>query len=146
MISILLATTFILSAQPVDTAKIKPSYQEVNDFVEDNESCLKCHGELKYTIADPEQGRVMTERMCPDRIIDRNAYYTGVHKAFACSDCHSYGFEEFPHSVETRLEEMMLCMDCHGYDETFAKYHFESIETEYEESIHNMEEFSCWKC
>jgi hypothetical protein len=144
--SLFLASALALGAQPADTAKIKSSFHEVNDYVDNNESCLRCHGELKYTITDPEQGRVMTEHMCPDRIIDRDAYYSGVHKAFACSDCHSYGFEEFPHSVETRMEEMMLCLDCHGYDESYAQYHFEDIEMEFEESIHNMDEFTCWKC
>ena len=144
--SLLLAVALTLTAQPADTSKIKPSFYEVNDYVDDNENCLKCHGELKYTIEDPEMGRVLTAHMCPDRIIDRNAYYTGVHKAFACSDCHNYGFEEFPHSVEARLEEMLMCMDCHGYDETFAQYHFEDIEVEFGESIHNIDEFTCWKC
>jgi len=135
-----------LHAQPADSTKLKPSYFEVNPYVEDNENCLKCHGELKYTLEDPTLGRTMTEYMCPDRIIDREAFYTGVHKTFACADCHNYGFEEFPHSVEARLEEMLLCMDCHGYDESFAQYHFEDIEMEFSESIHNMEEFTCWKC
>lgn len=143
---ILLAGMVSLGAQPVDTMKIKSSYYEVNDYVDENESCLKCHGELKYTLEDTLMGRTMTEHMCPDRIIDREAFYTGVHKAFACSDCHSYDFELFPHPVEARLEEMFLCMDCHGYDETYAQYHFEDIEVEFSESIHNMDEFTCWKC
>ena len=42
----------------------------------------RCHGELKYTIEDAQLGRTMTEYMCPDRIIDRSAFYSGVHKAF----------------------------------------------------------------
>ena len=123
---ILLAASITLKAQP-DTTKLKASYFEVNDFVEDNESCLRCHGELKYTIEDPQLERTMTEHMCSERIIDRDAFYSGVHKAFACSDCHNYGFEEFPHSLEARFEEMLMCMDCHGYDESFAQYHFERI-------------------
>ncbi len=141
-----LFATLGLYAQPSDSTKLKSSYFEVNPYVEDNENCLKCHGELKYTLEDPTLGRTMTEHMCPDRIIDRDAFYTGVHKSFACADCHNYGFEEFPHSVEARLEEMLLCMDCHGYDESFAQYHFEDIEVEFSESIHNIEEFTCWKC
>lgn len=144
---IILATgACTLSAQPPDTIKLKPVFYEVNDYVDDNEACLRCHGELKYTIEDPQLGRIMTEYMCPDRIIDRSAFYSGVHKAFSCADCHNYGFETFPHSVEARLEPMLLCMDCHGYDETFAQYHFEDIEAEFSESIHNIDEFTCWKC
>ena len=143
---IMLFGAFALHAQPADTTKLKPSFYEVNDYVDDNESCLKCHGEQKFTLEDTLTGRKITEHMYPDRIIDRDAFYTGVHKAFACADCHSYDFEVFPHSMEARLEEMLLCLDCHGYDETFAQYHFESIEMEFTESIHNMEEFTCWKC
>ena len=145
-LTLLFTLAIPLLAEDGDSIKLKPTYFEVNDYVEDNEGCLKCHGELKYTIEDPQIGRVMTESMCPDRILDRDAYYSGVHKSFACLDCHNYGFEEFPHSVEARLEEMLMCMDCHGYDESFAQYHFEDIEMEFGESIHNMDEFTCWKC
>ena len=144
--TILLAVAISLSAQPSDTLKIKPSFYEVNDYVDENENCLRCHGELKYTIEDPELGKSMTVQMSTFNIIDREAYYSGVHKSFACGDCHNYGFEEFPHSIEARMEDMLLCMDCHGYDESFAQYHFEDIEMEFAESIHNMNEFTCWKC
>lgn len=143
---LLLAAASTLMAQPDDTLKLKPSYFEVNDFVEDNEACLRCHGEMKFIIEDPGSGRSTHERMYPDRIIDREAYYTSVHKTFSCTDCHSYDFNTFPHNVETRVEEQFLCMDCHGYDETFTQYHFEVIETEFQESIHNIDEFTCWKC
>lgn len=144
--AIFLAVTLSLSGQPSDTLKIKPSFYEVNDYVDDNETCLRCHGELKYTIEDPATGKVKTQHMGPDRILDRDAFYSGVHKSFGCSDCHNYGFEEFPHSIEARMEDMLMCMDCHGYDESFAQYHFEGIEEEFSESIHNMDEFTCWKC
>jgi len=135
-----------IQAQEQDTSRLKAGYYEVSPYVEDNERCLICHGESKYTLEDPELGRVVTEYMCPDRIIHRDQFYSGVHKAFACLDCHPYEFETFPHSLEARLTEMLMCMDCHGYDESYAQYHFEDIETEFQESIHNMDEFTCWKC
>jgi hypothetical protein len=144
--ALLLAAANLLCAQPEDTLKLKPSYFEVNDYVEDNEACLKCHGETKFIIEDPNTGRSTHELMYTERAIDRDAFYSSVHRAFSCNDCHSYDYNVFPHSIETRVEEQMLCMDCHGYDETFAKYHFESIEIEFQESIHNIEEFTCWKC
>jgi hypothetical protein len=143
---IILTAAYTLVAQTEDTAKLKASYYEVNPYVDDNEKCLVCHGEPKYTLEDTVLGKVITEFMCPDRIIHRDAFYSGVHKAFSCLDCHPYEFETFPHSVEARLTEMLLCMDCHGYDESFAQYHFEEIEVEFSESIHNMPEFTCWKC
>jgi len=144
--ALLMAAASTLCAQPEDTLKLKPSYFEVNDFVEDNEACLKCHGEVKFVIEDPTSGRSTHELMYSERAIDRDAFYSSVHNAFSCNDCHSYDYSVFPHSIETRVEEQMLCLDCHGYDETFAKYHFEDIEAEFQESIHNMEEFNCWKC
>jgi hypothetical protein len=148
-VTVILLAVFVTSHAQMpeaDTSRIRPSYYEVNDFVEENENCLKCHGELKYTLEDTLLGRMITESMCQDNILDREAYYTGVHKAFACTDCHSYDYETFPHPLEARLEEMYTCLDCHGYDEHFAKYQFEAIQEEFEESIHNIDEFTCWKC
>jgi len=144
--ALMLAAAPTLFAQPDDTVKLKPSYYEVNSYVEDNEACLKCHGEMKYIMEDPNTGRSRLEHMYTERAIDRDAFYSSVHRTFSCTDCHSYDFSTFPHTVEVRLEEQLVCMDCHGYDETFAKYHFEDIEMEFQESIHNMEEFTCWKC
>jgi hypothetical protein len=142
----MLAAAPTLFAQQDDTLKLKPSYFEVNDYVEENEACLKCHGEMKFIMEDPNTGRSRLEHMYTERAIDRDAFYSSVHRTFSCTDCHSYDFNTFPHTIEVRLEEQLLCMDCHGYDETFAKYHFEDIEKEFQESIHNMEEFTCWKC
>lgn len=143
---ILLAASFTLSAQQDDTLKLKPSYYEVNDFVEDNEACFVCHGEVKYTLEDIENDRSATKRMAPCKVVDRDKYYTSVHKSFSCTDCHSYDFMTFPHSMDLRFEENFMCMDCHGYDETYAHYHFEEIELEFSESIHNMQDFTCWSC
>jgi len=145
-LGILLTAAITLTAQPADTIKIKPSFYEVNDYVDENESCLKCHGEVKYTYEEMEYGRSLTQAMCPNLILDRDSYYSGVHRSFMCTDCHSGEFEEFPHSLDARMEENFGCLDCHGYDETFADFHFEEIEVEFTESIHNMDGFSCWKC
>lgn len=146
ILGFLLAGTITLIAQQPESQKLKPSFYEVNDYVDDNEGCLRCHGESKFTIEDTLMGRTVTEHMCPDRIVNRDLYYTAVHKSFACTDCHSPELFTFPHPLDPRIEEKLLCMDCHGYDETFAQYHFEDIEVEYAESIHNIDEFTCWKC
>ena len=134
------------AALPQDSVKLKDSYYEVNPYVDDNEACLKCHGENKFTLEDTVSGRILTERMYADRKIDREKFYSGQHRSFSCLDCHSYDYNNFPHAVATRAEEQMVCMDCHGYDESFASYHFEEIENEFQESIHNIEGFTCWKC
>jgi hypothetical protein len=144
--ALLLAAVPALSAQEVDSTKIKAAYHEVNYFVEDNEACLRCHGEAKFVLEHPELDMSATKRMDPSKMIDRDLYYSSVHKGFSCTDCHSYDFMTFPHNMDSRFEEQLLCMDCHGYDETFAQYHFESIEMEVAESIHNLEGFTCWSC
>lgn len=146
LLLVLFGTTNYMSAQMEDTLKIKPYFHEVNPFVEDNEGCLKCHGEQKFTIVDSMYERKITKKMYAELFVDRDDYYSSVHKSFSCTDCHSYDFYTFPHIMEARTEAQLVCMDCHGYDETFAKYHFEEIEVEFGESIHNMEEFTCWKC
>lgn len=143
---VLFGSTSLISAQEEDTLKIKPYFHEVNPFVEDNEGCLKCHGEMKFAIIDSMYERTITKKMYAELYIDRDNYYSSVHKSFSCTDCHSYDFFSYPHKLEARTEQQLVCMDCHGYDETFAKYHFEEIEMEFTESIHNMEEFTCWKC
>jgi hypothetical protein len=136
-----------LICQDSDTAKLKPWYFEVNEFVKENEtSCFTCHGEEKYILLDTLFDRRITQAMCPNLIIDRDAYYSSIHKSFSCTDCHSYDFEIFPHSLEARIEENYACIDCHGYDENYAQYHFEEIEVEFMESIHYIDEFTCWKC
>jgi hypothetical protein len=142
----LLTVALTLHAQEEDSSMLKSSYYEVNDWVEDNEACFKCHGEVKYILEDKEVGRSATKRMAPCKIIEREKFYASEHKSFACTDCHSYEFTTFPHSMDTRFEEKLVCMDCHGYDESFAQYHFEEIELEFSESIHNIADFDCWSC
>ena len=87
--------------------------------------------------------------MCSERIVKREDFYKSNHKSFSCTDCHSEEYAKFPHSGELRMEQKYNCIDCHGGDEKFAKYHFEEIEAEYQQSTHfKLEEegFSCWKC
>jgi len=140
-----------IHGQAYDTActEIIEPFREINDFVDDNELCFKCHCESRYQLKDDITGRVITRFMCENRVIHREDYYQSNHKSFACLDCHSYDYELFPHPLEGRLEEPYACMDCHGYDEDFAHFKFEEIEEEYIQSTHftaNPEEFNCWKC
>lgn len=124
------------------------NFRKVNDFVDENESCFKCHGEPKFLLPNEIDGRVLHRHMCPDYVFLREDYYQGNHKSFACFDCHSADYETFPHPLDARLEEPWGCLDCHGYDEEYAHYNFETIEEEYLQSVHHLEveEFSCWKC
>jgi hypothetical protein len=150
LLSFFFASSLTLTAQ-TDSATLSADmerYRLVNDFVDDNEACFKCHAETKYVLVDEFFGREITQSLCPDKRVDREAYYSMVHKSFACLDCHAYEYEEFPHPLQARLEEPYQCIDCHGYDENYAQYQFENIELEYMESVHatDVENFSCWKC
>jgi hypothetical protein len=121
----------------------------VSPFHDDNERCLKCHGQAKYEYTNENLSRQVKALMCSERIVNRDEYYNSNHKSFSCTDCHSEQYTTFPHPGELRMEQKYNCIDCHGGDEKFAQYHFEETEADYKESVHfKLEEegFSCWKC
>jgi predicted CXXCH cytochrome family protein len=121
----------------------------VSPFQDDNERCLKCHGQAKYEYTNETLGRQVKALMCSERIIRRDEFYDSNHKSFSCTDCHSEQYTTFPHDGELRMEQKYNCIDCHGGDEKFAQYHFEGIEVEYQQSAHfklEQDGFSCWKC
>ncbi|MBM3419985.1 MAG: hypothetical protein FJY11_02505 [Bacteroidetes bacterium] len=122
---------------------------ENNPFSEENETCLRCHGEQKYELTDPVTGMVVRRPMSGSYYIDRDVFYQSVHWSFACLDCHLADYGEYPHALSLRFEPPYNCLDCHGYDETYARYKFEDIETEHLKSAHYTQtngEFSCWNC
>jgi predicted CXXCH cytochrome family protein len=121
----------------------------VSPFHDDNERCLKCHGQAKYEYTNENLGRQVKALMCSERIVNRDEYYSSNHKRFSCTDCHSEQYTTFPHPGELRMEQKLNCIDCHGGDDKFAQYHFEEIETDYKQSTHyklEQDGFSCWKC
>ena len=121
----------------------------VSPFYEDNESCFKCHGQVKYEYANDRLGTQVTALMCSDRITKREEFYISNHKSFGCTDCHSTDYGTFPHPGELRMELKYNCLDCHGGDDKYSSFNFETIDSDYRESIHfRLEEdgFTCWKC
>jgi|WetSurMetagenome_2_1015567.scaffolds.fasta_scaffold04159_6 Zn finger protein HypA/HybF involved in hydrogenase expression len=132
-----------------DSQSTKDTTKLVSPYLEDNERCLKCHGQSRYEYTNENLGRQIKAMMFSERIVKRDEFYNSNHKNFSCTDCHSEEYTKFPHSGELRMEQKLNCIDCHGGDEKFAQYHFEEIEAEYKQSTHfKMEEegFSCWKC
>ena len=118
-------------------------------FAEENEQCLKCHGEKYFTLTDTLSGAEKRQSMCLDYRINRNEFYHSVHWSFSCLDCHSDEYQNFPHALELRFADYWTCLDCHGYDENFAQYKFEQIDEECMKSIHYTAtngDFSCWNC
>jgi len=133
----------------LDSQVAKDTTTYLSAFYEDNERCLKCHGQAKYEYTNENLGRQVKALMCSERIVNRNEFYDSNHKSFSCTDCHSEQYTRFPHSGELRMEQKYNCIDCHGGDEKFVQYHFEEIEAEYQKSAHYKLEpdgFSCWKC
>jgi Cytochrome c3 len=114
-----------------------------------NENCFKCHGQSKYSYENSESKKTATKKMYAELIIDRSVFYESNHREFKCIDCHSEDYNTFPHQGNLRMEAKPNCLDCHGGDEKYAKFHFENIEKEFQESVHSekhSQDFKCWMC
>jgi hypothetical protein len=114
-----------------------------------NENCFKCHGQSKYSYENSESKKTATKKMYAELIIDRSVFYESNHREFKCIDCHSEDYNTFPHKGNLRMEAKPNCLDCHGGDEKYAKFHFENIEKEFQESVHSekhSQDFTCWMC
>ena len=114
-----------------------------------NENCFKCHGQSKYSYENSESKKTTTKKMYAELIIDRSVFYESNHREFKCIDCHSEDYNTFPHNGNLRMESKPNCLDCHGGDEKYAKFHFENIEKEFQESVHSekhSQDFTCWMC
>ena len=132
---------------------IQAQEEERQEIIEEvkprNNECLECHGQDKYTYFNEQLGRDVKAQMCEDYIVSEEEYYQANHFSFACVDCHSSGFNEYPHPAEARFEQVYSCTDCHGFSESDEKYQFSKIEESYKESVHHKrlgEDFSCWSC
>ncbi|MCF6170826.1 MAG: cytochrome c3 family protein [Bacteroidales bacterium] len=115
----------------------------------ENSACFSCHGSTIYSYYNDILGRNVTKRMNPYFLIDSVLYYNQNHKSFVCTDCHSYECKDFPHNSEMRMEPMPTCLDCHEGDDATARYNFEKIDQEFQESVHSTkhsDEFTCWMC
>jgi hypothetical protein len=144
-----ISSAFGGSALKTEQADSKDSVAFRSPFYDDNERCFKCHGQNKYEYTNESLGHQVKAMMYSEIIIDRNKFYESNHKSFSCTDCHSGEYVKFPHSGELRMEQIYNCIDCHGGDEKFAKYNFEGIEADYQQSTHfklEGEGFTCWDC
>jgi len=129
------------SALHVDYLKFKNA--------KENEQCLKCHGQSKYTFENKDAGKMVRKKMYSDLIIKRDLFYLSNHREFKCTDCHSEDYLSFPHQGNLRMESKPSCIDCHGGDEKYAKFKFEAIDTAFLASVHSEKhsaDFTCWMC
>lgn len=124
------------------------SQNETEALDEETSYCLSCHGNEKYEINDTLTGDQATLRMLKELQIDLVKYRESTHGGFKCTDCHSADFESYPHPLSAKIEPLYQCIDCHGGDESFASFHFDTIEQEYMKSVHvkDVEDFTCWNC
>jgi hypothetical protein len=155
---ILLSVTLIslssaLTARGFNFIKEKLQAQDTISFVSpfqaDNDRCFKCHGQEKYEYTNENLGLHVKALMCTNQIMKRDDFYRSNHKNLSCTDCHSVAYVTFPHPGILRMEQKFDCIDCHGGDKKFAQFHFEEIESEYQQSAHfklEADGFTCWKC
>ncbi|MEI6682804.1 MAG: cytochrome c3 family protein [Bacteroidota bacterium] len=137
--------------KPVQTEQITPTVIDLTQFknAKENENCLKCHGQSKYSYENAESKQTVTKRMYAELILNRDVFYVSNHRQFKCTDCHSEDYATFPHAGNLRMEAKANCIDCHGGDEKYAKYKFEQIETAFVASVHSethSKDFTCWMC
>jgi len=122
---------------------------ELPDGYEANKQCFQCHGQRFYSFDNTNTGLTERKAMNPNYVYNAEVYYKGVHRNFACTDCHSPDYETWPHSAELRLEPMYSCLDCHGGDPAYEQFHFELLDEEFQKSVHFErigEAFTCWNC
>ena len=83
----------------VQTELVTPTKIDLSKFknAAENENCLKCHGQSKYTFENPESKKTVTKRMFAELVMDRDVFYVSNHREFKCTDCHSEDYVKFPH-------------------------------------------------
>ena len=117
---------------------------------EANSKCLKCHTTSKYEITDPNDStKTLFRRLPATCLLDSNRIDNANHWDFKCVDCHSEDYNTVPHNAKLKYATINTCLDCHGDDDTYAKYHFEDIDTSFRKSMHFMKDsmnFNCWSC
>ena len=122
---------------------------EGNPLSENSQVCARCHGNKYYTFHNEVTGTEVRKRMNPYLLIDTVKYTQATHSFFSCDDCHSPDYAVYPHASNLKLDPKPSCIDCHGGDESFAKYQFDDIDVEVQNSVHKIahgEQFKCEMC
>ena len=114
----------------------KTSPEDINQY------CFRCHSMATLSYKDESTGIIKNLSVTPEEFNNSN------HKNLQCTDCHSKDFENFPHEAKLKNENL-YCLNCHKDEPKFQKYHFQSIESEFKESVHYKkmgDKFTCFDC
>ncbi|MCL5027948.1 MAG: cytochrome c3 family protein [Bacteroidetes bacterium] len=130
-----LNAVIILSLHIFPNSK-KPSAEEFN------QQCFRCHSMATLGYKDESSGIIKSLAVLP------HDFYNSNHKELECIDCHSRDFTTFPHPAKLKTENL-YCLYCHKDEPKFQKYHFQSIESEFKQSVHYKkmgDKFTCFDC
>lgn len=107
------------------------SAQTIRDTV--SLQCVACHAGMDRFAQDPETGKIK------DIAIDMERFHRADHGQTDCLDCHTEGFDLFPHFRKKTL----VCMSCHPRRDDGATddepYEFHRIQEEFEATPHYTE-------
>lgn len=108
----------------------------------DKSFCLRCHSMQTLGFRDSVTGGLINLFVPEEGFKDSN------HQDLNCNDCHTAGFEEYPHPSEA-TQQSLYCVDCHEDNPGLIPEYFSEIEKEFKKSVHYQrmpEDFSCFSC
>ena len=126
-------SAFASSDATIDTATIEKNRKA-------NEACYTCHsaaGISKPPRADIDMSKLKDSRLEP------GIFNPSDHGVMDCHQCHSQGYDDFPHSV-TGMNETSPCTECHAAKAL-------RLEPQFNASVHAKntglkEKFTCDTC
>jgi hypothetical protein len=125
----------------INVQALKPSAPESTGIF-DKAFCLRCHNMPTLGYRDPVTGGLIKLFVPEEEFKDSN------HQGLQCNDCHTAGFEQYPHPAEAR-QQSLYCVDCHEENPDLIPQQFTQIEKEFKQSVHYQrmpDKFSCFSC
>ncbi len=128
-----LVATLILSGAPAE-----PAAEIALDRTTPALQCVGCHS------GTPGSRRIVTDARTgarKDVTVELARLQQGVHGRMACRECHSRGFDRFPHRAPAE-RRFPACRDCHPRTEPAdaaardAEHGFRKIEAEHAATLH----------
>jgi len=103
-----------------------------------NATCLACH--TAAALEHPPQPGLDLVKL-RDAILDPEALKNADHGQFACTKCHTDGYEDYPHAADAK-DNTASCQDCHAKKA-------DKIQAEFDKSVHAKhlaDKFTCTTC